>query len=100
MNKRYITNKGVKDKMWCDLNYPRPIYINRPTERMPKRDLQAMMQEHAAEARRIIDLLEGAANAGVDNETIRRYINVLHDFHNATGLMTALAAGSPQLWEE
>jgi len=100
MTKQYITTKGVRDKLWCDLHYPRPVYINRPTERMTKRELQGIMQEHAAEARRLIVLLEGAASAGVDNETIRRYINVLHDFHNATGLMTALAAGSPQLWEE
>lgn len=100
MSKRYITTKGVQDKIWCDLHYPRPVYMDRPTERMPKRELQAMMRARADEARRTIDLLERASDAGIDNATIRKYINVLHDFRIASGYFTTLALGMPQLWEE
>lgn len=99
MSKRYITTKGEMDKMWCDLHYPRPVYFDRPTERMPKRELCAMLAEHVAEARRVIDLLESLGEHGAENQRLRDAINALHDFRNAVGIFSASGAGMPHLWE-
>jgi len=100
MSKRYITMSGVQDKMWCDMKYPHPVYFNRPSDRMPKRELKAMLAERIEEARRMIDFLERLAAVDVENERLRHAINALHDFRNAIGIFTAEAAGVPHLWEE
>lgn len=99
MTKQYITTKGVQDKLWCDLHYPHPVYFDRPTERMPKRELQAMLHERAEEAKRIIEMMESMADAKVENERLRDYINALHDLHNAFRFFTAVGSGRPHLWE-
>jgi hypothetical protein len=100
MSKRYITMSGVQDKMWCDMKYPHPIYFDRPNNRMPKRELKAMLALRIDESRRMTELLERLAAIDVENERLRNAINALHDFRNAMGVFTAEAAGMPHLWEE
>jgi len=97
--KLYRTMKGEMPRFICDSTYPHPIYFDRPSERLAKRDLKAMLHERAEEARRIIDMMEGMADANVENARLRDYINTLHDFHNAFGFFTVEAPGKPHLWE-
>jgi hypothetical protein len=91
--------KGEMARIVCDSKYPHPVYFDRPSERLAKRDLKAMLHERAEEARRIIDMMEGMANANVENARLRDYINALHDFHNTFGFFTIEAPGKPHLWE-
>ena len=99
MSKVYRTLKGEMDKILCDITYPHPVYFDRPSERLAKRDLKAMLHERAEEAKRIISMLESMAEANVENARLRDYINALHDFHNAADFYTAEAPGKPHLWE-
>ena len=99
MSKTYRTTKGPMNKVMCDIKYPHPVYFDRPSERLAKRDLKALLHERAEEAKRIISMLESMAGANVDNARLRQYINVLHDFHNAADFYTAEAPGKPHLWE-
>ena len=97
--KLYRTMKGEMERILCDITYPHPVYFDRPSERLTKHDLKAMLHERADEAKRIIDMMERMAEANVENARLRYYINALHDFHNAFGVFTAEAPGRPHLWE-
>ena len=99
MSKTYRTNKGEMDKLLCDITYPHPVYFDRPSERLSKYHLKLLLHERAEEAKRIISMLESMAEANVDNARLRKYINVLHDFHNAADFYSAEAPGKPHLWE-
>jgi hypothetical protein len=91
--------KGEMERILCDITYPHPVYFDRPSKRLAKHDLKVMLHERAEEARRIIDMMEGMANANFENARLRDYINALHDFHNAFGFFTVEAPGKPHLWE-
>ena len=99
MSKVYRTIRGDMDKILCDITFPNPVYFDRPSERLAKRDLKVMLHERAEEAKRIIDMMEHMAEANVENARLRDYINALHDFHNAFGFFSAEAPGKPHLWE-
>lgn len=96
-NKNFITMSGVKSGLACELDYPRPIFRERPDMRMRRSALKEMMAHRAEECRRMIDLIEGIDGT---KEQLCRYINNLHDFHNSLKFHSAMGMGEPVLWEE
>lgn len=99
MSKIYRTLKGEMEKLLCDVTYPHPVYFDRPSETMTKHHLQIMLLERCEEAKRIISMIESMADANVEKARLRKYINALHDFHNAADFYSAEAPGKPHLWE-
>jgi hypothetical protein len=97
--KRYRTTKGEMERILCDITYPHPVYFDRPSARLTKRDLKSMLHDRAEEVRRILDMMESMAEANVENSRLRDYINALHDLHNAFGFFSAEGPGKPHLWE-